>query len=159
MSELQKAIELRYGGKYDQAKEILLKLTQAEPENATALYQCACVHDNLGLEREAVPFYTAALQKDLTTEERKGALLGLGSTYRTIGDYEKAKATLEEGLDLYPVAQEFHVFYSMVLHNLGEHSKAMEILLKKIVELSDEPGIEHYKRAILFYSDKIDQIW
>jgi hypothetical protein len=35
----------------------------------------------------------------------------------------------------------------------------MEILLKKIAEVSNDPGIQQYKKAIHFYSDKLDQTW
>lgn len=54
-----------------------------ETRNPSIWYQCGCDHDNLGKEREAIPFYLQALELGILGEERQGALLGLGSTYRT----------------------------------------------------------------------------
>ena len=51
------------------------------------------------------------------------------------------------------------VFYAMTLYNLKEHSKAMEILLNIIVQTSLDEGIKKYKKAIEFYSDKLDEVW
>jgi hypothetical protein len=33
----------------------------------------------------------------------------------------------------------------------------MEILLITIVDISNDSGIQQYKKAILYYSDKLDQ--
>lgn len=35
----------------------------------------------------------------------------------------------------------------------------MEILLKIVAETSFDEGIRKYKRAIEFYSDKLDEVW
>jgi tetratricopeptide (TPR) repeat protein len=156
---LIKAIELRKEGKLEEARMLLENLLTKEPENPELLYQLASVHDAMGLEKEAAPLYEKALRNGLKGESRKGALLGLGSTYRTLGQYMKAKETLERGMEEFPEASEFEIFYSMVLYNLGNYSKAMEILLKKIAEVSNDPGIQQYKKAIHFYSDKLDQTW
>ena len=86
-------------------------------------------------------------------------MLGLGSTYRTLGMYDKSKEILEQGLQEYPEAREFNVFYAMTLYNLGQYDKAMALLLKEIGETSNDEGIKSYRKAIAFYSDKLDQIW
>ncbi|GAA0853027.1 hypothetical protein GCM10008915_72860 [Bifidobacterium pullorum subsp. gallinarum] len=91
--------------------------------------------------------------------ERHGALLGLGSTYRTLGLYNKSKEIFERGRQDYPQAREFNVFYAMTLHNLGQYDKAMELLLKELGETSSDEGIHRYQRAIVFYSDKLNQVW
>ncbi|UFJ41116.1 tetratricopeptide repeat protein [Brevibacillus humidisoli] len=159
MSDLQKAITLRKEGQLEEAKRLLLDLYAREPENPSVLYQCAWIHDALGLEREAVPFYEKAIQMGLQSKERRGALLGLGSTYRALGQYDMAKAVFEQGLAEMPDAHEFSVFYAMVLHNVGEYEGAMQTLLKKIVEVTDDPGIAGYKKAILFYADRLQETW
>lgn len=88
MNELEKAIALREAGNAVEAKRLLLQLYAAEPYHPEILYQCAWVHDTLGEEKEAIPFYRAALEHGLGGKDRRGALLGLGSTYRTLGQYE-----------------------------------------------------------------------
>nr|WP_199620775.1 tetratricopeptide repeat protein [Paenibacillus alkalitolerans] len=159
MDRLQTAIELRESGKLEEARTLLQDLYTQEPDNPSVLYQCAWVHDAMGLEREAVPFYVKSLELGLTGEERQGALLGLGSTYRTLGMYEQSKRIFEEAIKEYPHRREFLVFYAMVLYNLNAYDKAMEILLKQLSETSADEGIQSYKRAIHFYSDRLDELW
>ncbi|MEK4349856.1 tetratricopeptide repeat protein [Paenibacillus sp. FSL R5-0475] len=113
----------------------------------------------LGLEREAVPYYEKSLTLGLSTEQRVGALLGLGSTYRTLGEYENSKAILEQAIQEYPENKEFPVFLAMTLHNLGDHSLAMGMLLKLLAETSADEGIRSYSKAISYYSDKLGQVW
>jgi hypothetical protein len=47
----------------------------------------------------------------------------------------------------------------MAYHNVGEHAKAMELLLNSLVDTSKDEGVLRYQRAIRFYSDKLNQIW
>ena len=122
-------------------------------------YQYAWIHDLLGLEREAIPFYEKAIQEGLSGDELKSALLGLGSTYRCFGEYHKSIDTFQHGLTLFPNSHEFKVFLAMAYHNIGEHSKAMELLLNSLADTSKDEGILRYQRAIRFYSDKLNQTW
>jgi tetratricopeptide (TPR) repeat protein len=113
----------------------------------------------LGLERDAIPYYQNAIQSGLSGEDLKSALLGMGSTYRCIGEYHKAIDTFQHALTLFPNSQEFNVFLAMAYYNIGEHAKAMELLLNSLANTSKDDGILRYQRAIHFYSDKLNQIW
>ncbi|WP_410770061.1 tetratricopeptide repeat protein [Fontibacillus sp. BL9] len=159
MKELERAIELRESGELEEAKFLLLDILQIEPENSSVWYQYAWVHDVLGREREAIPYYKRALELGLAEEEKQGALLGLGSTYRTLGMFKESKAVFEEAIKEFPEQREYSVFLAMVEYNLKEYSNAMEILLKQLAETSNDKGIQSYKKAILYYSDKLDQLW
>lgn len=159
LDNYSKAIRFRESGQHEEAKSILLDLVKHEPLNPSIWYQLAWIHDVMGLEKEAVPYYLKALELGLSGEERKGALLGLGSTYRTLGMYEESKKVFINAINEFPDQREFQVFYAMVLYNLKEYDKAMEIMLKQISETSDDEGIQRYKRAISFYSNKLDQVW
>ncbi|MGG6311715.1 tetratricopeptide repeat protein [Paenibacillus macerans] len=158
-SLIHKAIERRNAGQAEEARLILLELLDTEPDNPELLCQLAWTHDVLGREREAVPYYKKALVCGLSEEQRPGALLGLGSTYRTLGEYAKAKKILEQGLRQHPRRKEFGVFLAMALYNLGEHAEAMRLLLTELSSSSAEEGIREYARAIGFYADKLDQVW
>lgn len=127
------AIDLRRNGNYKKSNEILIKLVQKFPDNASINYQCAWSFDLLGEEAKAVMFYENAIQIGLFSEELEGALIGLGSIY-------------------------IQTFYSMTLYNLNEHSKAMELLLKCLIETTKDTNIMSYKKAIDFYSDKLDKL-
>lgn len=159
MDGLERAVQLRAAGQLEEASALLKELLEQEPEHPSIWYQCAWVHDRMGLEREAVPYYTKSLELGLAGEERLGAYLGLGSTYRTLGMYEQSKCILEEAIAQYPEQRELAVFYAMVLYNLEEYSSAMEIMLKQLAETSSDQGIRSYEKAILYYSDKLDQQW
>ncbi|GLX70546.1 tetratricopeptide repeat protein [Paenibacillus glycanilyticus] len=159
MNELDIAIKLRESGLLEESKSMLLALVEQYPSNPQVWYHCAWVHDSMGLEGAAVPYYRQSLELGISGEERQGAYLGLGSTYRTLGRYDEAKACFEKAMKEYPEAREFQVFYAMVLYNLQEHSSAMEILLKQLAETSEDKGIRDYRKALLFYSDKLDQTW
>ncbi|MDM5278181.1 tetratricopeptide repeat protein [Paenibacillus silvae] len=159
MSFLQQAIGWRQGGKLKEAIELLHKITDQEPDHGEAWYQLAWAHDSLGLEREAVPYYEKALQLELSAEDRAGAILGLGSTYRTLAQYKQAQMWLLTGINEFPERREFEVFYAMVLYNLGEHAEAMQRLLIQLADTSTDQGISDYSRAIRYYADQLDRVW
>ncbi|MFB7303222.1 tetratricopeptide repeat protein [Heyndrickxia sporothermodurans] len=157
--EMEKAIQLREEGHLIESNELLIQLAKEHHGDPVINYQCAWSYDVLGEEREAVPYYEKAISLGLEGEDLEGALLKLGSTYRTLGEYEKSRRTFLKGIELFPHNHAIRVFYAMTLFNLKDHNQAMEILLKSIAETSNDPQLVSYKRAIEFYSDKLDQVW
>jgi tetratricopeptide (TPR) repeat protein len=157
--QLALAIRLRQEGQVEHSRELLLKLVAAHPDDPAVNYQCAWSHDTLGLEREAVPFYERAITGGLSGEDLAGVLLGLGSTYRCLGEYQRAIDTLRRGVAEFPDNRSFEVFLAMALYNVGQHAEAIEQLLRALAETSADDSIHDYKRAILFYADKLDQTW
>lgn len=157
--KLSHAIKLRESGKQEEARDALLQLHAEFPDDAQVNYQCAWIHDALGLEKEAIPFYEKAISAGLQGDDLRNALLGMGSTFRCIGEYQKAKETFETALEKFPDGNEFKVFLSMAYYNLKEHSKAMELLLNTVIETSKDENINQYQRAIKFYADKLDETW
>ena len=151
--ELEKAIDLRKDGYYEESNEILTNMVERFSDSSSINYQCAWSFDLLGEEAKAVPFYEKAIQLGLTSEELEGALIGLGSTYRTLGEYEKSKRVFLRGIEEFPENRAMKTFYSMTLYNLKEHSKAMELLLKCLIETTNDPEIINYKsiRNIINY--------
>ncbi|WP_406242544.1 tetratricopeptide repeat protein [Tissierella carlieri] len=159
MKKLETAIRLREERKLKESNEILINLVKEYPNDAMVNYQCAWSFDVLGLEINAVPYYEKAILIGLDDEDLQSAFLGLGSTYRTLGQYEKSKEVFEKALFKFPENRAIKVFYAMTLYNLKEHSKAMEILLCDLTQTSLDGNIKKYKKAIEFYSDKLDRIW
>lgn len=157
--KLASAINLRESDKHEEARQLLLELHADFLDDPQVNYQCAWIHDLLGLEREAIPFYEKAIQSGLSGDDLKSALLGLGSTYRCIGEYQKSIETFQQALHLFPNSHEFKVFLGMAYYNIGEHSKAMELLLNSLADTSKDEGVLRYQRAIRFYSDKLNQTW
>lgn len=150
---LAEAVRLREEGHPEQARERLLALTATFPDAVDVAYHTAWVHDVLGLEAEAVPYYERCLQGDgLREEDRRGALLGLGSTYRVLGRFGQAVETLRRGVSEYPDDGALRTFLSMALFNTGEHHEAMEILLRLVAASSDSPDVQRYRPAIEHYA-------
>jgi tetratricopeptide (TPR) repeat protein len=133
--KLASAIHLCESGSYVEARQLLLELLSEFPEepqvNDGSKLPCAWIHD----------------------------LLGLGSTYRCIGEYQKSIDTFPRALAFFPNSPEFNVFLAMAYYNIGEHAKTMELLLNGLVNTSHAEGILRDQRAIRSYSDKLDQIW
>ncbi|MFE5428391.1 tetratricopeptide repeat protein [Peribacillus simplex] len=159
MGDLEIALSLRGKKEFKKSNRLLMDLAKKNPGDAVIQYQCAWSLDILGHEVKAVPYYEAALKLGLPEEEAKGACIGLGSTYRTIGEYEKSRQTLESGLAEFPEDKALLVFRAMAFYNLGQHDLAMESLLKIIAETSKDRDIQSYAKAIEFYSDKLDKVF
>ncbi|MBD8036201.1 tetratricopeptide repeat protein [Solibacillus sp. A46] len=157
--KLIRALELRKDNKKKESNQLLLKIVEEYPDNALVNYQCAWSFDILGEESKAVPFYERAIKLGLSGKNLEGAILGLGSTYRTLGEYEKSKNSFLKGIELFPNNRAIQVFYSMTLYNLNDHRKAMEILLKCLIDTTTDSEILNYKKAINFYADKLDEVW
>ncbi|MEK5441063.1 tetratricopeptide repeat protein [Fredinandcohnia sp. FSL W7-1320] len=156
---MKQALQLREEGHFKESNDRLLSLIKESPDDPQLNYQVAWSFDVLGLESEAVPFYEKSIALGLKGEDLEGALLGLGSTYRTLGKYEKSAETLVKGLELFPENHAIKSFYAMTLYNLNRHQEAMEILLKSLATTSGDTYIQQYNRAINFYADKLDEIW
>jgi tetratricopeptide (TPR) repeat protein len=157
---IDQIIALRNEGKLDEAIQLAKELVAHEPTDPKAHYQCAWCHDSAGLEKEAVPYYEKAIELGLTPEDDlSGALLGLGSTYRTLGQYEQAAETFVKGMQRFPEGRSFPVFLSMAYYNLGRHHEAMTLLLQSLAETTSDPTISAYQRAILFYASDLDKTW
>ncbi|MFJ8070318.1 tetratricopeptide repeat protein [Peribacillus sp. NPDC096447] len=159
MGNLEEALSLRGKKEFEKSNRLLMDLAKQNPGDAVIQYQCGWSLDILGLEVEAVSYYEAALKLGLPKEDAKGAYLGLGSTYRTIGEYEKSRQALESGLAKFPEDKALLVFRAMAFYNLGHHDLAMESLLKIIAETSSDQEIHSYAKAIKFYSDKLDKVF
>jgi tetratricopeptide (TPR) repeat protein len=157
--DLRAAIALRDSGEVEEARQRLLALVMQDPDDAVLNYHCAWAHDKAGLEAEAIPFYEKAIDLGLEGEDLRGAMLGLGSTFRALGRYEEAVELLGRGRERFPDNREFDAFLAMALHNSGDGREAARLLLHALAETSSDPGVTRYREAILFYADRLDETW
>lgn len=156
---LDQALHLRKEGHLLDSNKVLQQLIEKFPKDAHINFQYAWSFDVLGEESKAVPFYERAISLGLPEKDEEGAFIGLGSTYRTLGEYDKSLKTLEQGLKRFPHNRAMQVFLAMTLYNLEEHQQAMELLLKNILDTTNDEYIHQYRKAIEFYSDKLDETW
>ena len=109
----------------------------------------------LGKEAEALPYYEKAVALGLSENELAGALIGLGSTLRSLGHYDRAIKVLRSALAQFPDNRELEVFLAMALHGAGQNTEAMKLLLTTIADTTEDPGLTTYQRAIRFHASKL----
>jgi tetratricopeptide (TPR) repeat protein len=152
------AIELRKQNKSEEALKILATLLKESPYDPELNYQMAWTCDSLGKESEAVPFYETALANGLQND-RRGALLGLGSTYRCLGHYQKSLKVFDQAVAEFPDDRALRVFRALTLYNLGKYDHSISDLLVHLLDTTTDNSIKSYDRALRYYADKLDQTW
>ncbi|MBG9498683.1 hypothetical protein ABE44_05965, partial [Bacillus thuringiensis] len=79
-----------------------------------------------------------------------------GSTYRCIGEYEKAITVLEAGVKKFPENDPMKVFLSLAKYNVNDHESAMKLLLETVVKVEE---VKEFERAISFYKDHLNEVF
>lgn len=159
MEKLEQAIQLRQDDKPEEALLILKELLFELPDDPGVNYQAAWTCDCMGKESEAVPFYETAIANGLSGEELQGAFLGLGSTYRCLGEYQNSLDTFDRAIKEFPNDRSLKTFRALTLYNLGKYSNSVEELLVQLVDTTSDADIKSYENALKFYADKLDQTW
>ena len=156
---LDAIVAARQSGNLDEALRLAQDLRRDHPDDAEAALQCAWTLDRMGAETDAVPHYEQAIALGLPNELLTDALLGLGSTYRTLGRYGDALQTLEKGVRLFPEHRGMEVFRAMALYNNGRAKDACEAFLRVIAESSNDDSVSRYGEALTIYAEDIDRVW
>jgi len=136
---------------HGQAEEILPRLRSLDerhPQVAEINYQLAWTCDVLDRAAEALPYYEKAIALGLPANELSGALVGLGSTLRELGQLERSRTVLRSGQAQFPGNREFDVFLALTLHAAGDHPAALRLALETLCDTSEDPGLAAYQRAI-----------
>ena len=157
--KLLKAIQLRKDNRPDQALALLTELLEGNANDPTINYQLAWTCDFMGKESEAAPYYEKAIANGLAGEDRKGAMLGLGSTYRCLGEYQKSLKVFDQAVEEFAEDRSFKVFRALTLHNLGKSENSIGQLLVLLLDTTSDQSIKSYDKALRFYSDKLSEIW
>lgn len=157
--EIKKIKNFQKSGNPEKAFEAAQQAIKIFPKNAHLHYLAACICDSNRTENEAVPFYLKAIELGLKGQSRRGAFLGLASTYRSLGQYAESKKVFEMGIKEFPKYRPYYVFLSLVEFNLNNHADAMKLLLTQITETTSDQEIKSYKRALEFYSTRLNEIF
>jgi tetratricopeptide (TPR) repeat protein len=156
---LQKVKALRRDGKADQAFDAVKEAIAQFPTSPDLYYMAGCICDAHRTETEAVPFYVRSLELGLCGLDRRDALLGLASTYRSLGKYEESKRAFEMGIREFPQYRPYYVFMALTQFNLKKPEEALKLLLDQLVETSSDHAILSYERALRFYSTRLREIF
>jgi tetratricopeptide (TPR) repeat protein len=157
-TKLSEAIELRKNNKPEEAMSILKTLLRSNPNDPDINYQLAWTCDFMGKESEAAPYYEKAIANGLV-EDREGAMLGLGSTYRCLGEYKKSLKIFDQGIGEFPENRSLKVFRALTLYNLGQSEESVSQLLIQLIDTTNDRSIKLYEKALRFYSDKLNETW
>ena len=150
---------LKAEGRIEEARQHGLLQLIEYPQHAELHYEVAGLHDMQGREAQAIPLYQKAIALGLSEASLRGAWLGLGSSYRSTGQYAEALAAFEQGLARFPDATEFRVFGAMARYNQGRSKEGMEILLAVLAETTSDPALAPYRRAMALYTEDLDRRW
>lgn len=143
---------------HGQLKEVLPRLLQIDarhPNVAEIAYQLAWTCDVLGREADALPYYEKAVALGLPDNELAGALLGLGSTLRQLGQFERSASVLRSAQLQFPDNREFDAFLALTLHAAGKSGEALRTALDALCDTSEDQGIRAYQRAIRHAASKL----
>lgn len=158
-SELEKAIQYRKENDGDQAIAVLSELLKSYPDDPNVNYQMAWTCDFMGKESEAVQFYEKAIANGLSGDDRKGAMLGLGSTYRCLGEFQKSLDVFDRAVKEFTEDRSLKVFRALTLYNLGKSEDSVSELLVQLLDTTNDESIKMYEKALRFYSDKLGETW
>jgi len=145
----------RHGGQTDGILDQIQGLTTQYPHVAEIAYQLAWTLDSLGREAEALPHYERAILLGLPPNEQSGALIGMGSTLRNLGNLDRAEAVLTSGQTQFPDQPEFAAFLALVHHDQGKHTAALQLAMETLLNTSEDPGITAYQRALRHYVSQL----
>lgn len=146
--ELDAIVGARAHGQFNQLLPRLQDLDTRHPNVGEIAYQLAWTCDTLGRHEQALAYYEKAVALGLTPNELSNALLGLGSTLRALGHFDRSADVLRSGQLQFPDNREFSVFLALTLHAQGRHADALRLALETLIETTDDPGLTAYGRAI-----------
>ncbi|NIK69527.1 tetratricopeptide (TPR) repeat protein [Paenibacillus sp. BK720] len=162
--DLKRLIERREEGraKQDQGilsevREQLLELLGHYPDDAEINYQMGIACDNSGLGNKAIPYYERAIELGLSGPDLERCLMGLGSTYRYWGQYDKAVETLRRGMKEFPGNRAIQVFLAMALYNSHNYKESVGLLITNLMESTTDEKLHYFKRGILAYNEDLDE--
>jgi predicted Zn-dependent protease len=152
---LSQAVSLRESGNAEEARPLLVALAAEFPNDAAVQYQAGWVHDYLGLESEAVPYYERALALGLPEPDLEGLVLSLGSTYRNVGREDDAVTMLTRGVHDYPGNEAMRCFLALARLSSGNGAEALALAFDVILATSQSADVERYRRALAAYRDEL----
>ena len=153
--ELDAIVGARAHGQSEELFPRLQQLDRRYPAIAEINYQLAWTCDVLGRHAEALPYYEKAVALGLAPNELSGALIGLGSTLRALGQFDRSAEVLNSGRAQFPENREFEAFLALTQHAQGKHTEALRLLLDLLCDTTEDPGLLAYQRAIRHAASKL----
>jgi tetratricopeptide (TPR) repeat protein len=146
--ELDAIVGARAHGQFNQLLPRLQDLDARHPNVAEIAYQIAWTCDTLGRHEAAVAAYEKAVALGLPPNELSNALVGLGSSLRSLGRLDRSAEVLRSGRLQFPDNREFDAFLALTLHAQGKSGEALALALETLCATTEDPGLTAYGRAL-----------
>lgn len=125
-------------------------VAERSEDDPDALYEWASVHDYLGMERQAVPLYRAALDRGLAGATKAQAIIQLASSLRNIGEPALAVELLRKRPVDEIAGDAAQAFLALALRDSGEHDEALRVALLALART-----LPMYRRAVENYATEL----
>jgi len=119
-------------------------------DDAAALFELGGIHDALGLETEAIPFYRAAIAAGLEGERATRVLIQLASTLRNVGESSEAVSMLESAPPSGDDEAARQAFLALAIYDERRYGDALRIALLALI-----PTLDGYQRALREYAEEL----
>jgi cyanophycin synthetase len=120
----------------------------AKSSSALAALKEALSLDAAGYEKQAIPFYRLALARGLANEDLHTALIGLGSSLRTVGQTTAAITTLRKARKLFPRDIVVMMFLALAHYDAGQRDLVIRQLADALLNESTQPRLAPYRRVL-----------
>lgn len=134
----------------DENRALIEKLAdELSADSAVASFERACVFDSTGRSDLAVPLYRQALERGLTPDRRRRAVIQLASSLRNIGEAEESVALLTAELAREPdeLDDAARAFLALALTEVGREREAVSHALTALA-----PHLPRYQRSVASYA-------
>jgi tetratricopeptide (TPR) repeat protein len=125
--------------------------TTPDPDDVAAQIAAAYEHDRRGDEHGAIRFYERAWQLGVPEPERRGFLVGFGSTLRNVGRADDAVAILSEAVRDDPGYAPLQAFLALALFSAGHPRAALAAMLGVTLEVARPGALDRFERALTHY--------
>jgi Tetratrico peptide repeat len=119
------------------------------PDNAVGAFERASAFDSTGHPDLAVPLYRQALDRGLTGERRRRAVIQLASSLRNLGQARESVALLTAELDAGPdhLDDAVKAFLALALVDVGREREAASLAIAALA-----PHLPRYQRSTANYA-------
>jgi tetratricopeptide (TPR) repeat protein len=123
-------------------------MSTPDPDDVAAQIAAAYEHDRRGDEAGAIRFYDRAWQLGVPAAERRGFLVGYGSTLRNVGRVDDAVAILAQAVRDDPAYPPLQAFLALALFSAGHPQAALAAMLGVALDVARPDAFDRYARAL-----------
>ena len=135
-------------------KDFLARIAQLPPESGIGLFERAASLDSTGHSDLAVPLYRQALDRGLTGERRRRAVIQMASSLRNLGRAEESVELLTAEMHAAPqdpaakrLDDAVRAFLALALTDVGREREAVSLALGALA-----PHLPRYQRSLGNYA-------